>query len=291
MFTERIAIADTYPNPRGTSTRRPVVGVIARVTKVEPSVPELPPEDQFKVFAILRRTFPELSDEENENGPPQLEFTVPNFDERRNTLKDNLSQALTQRNKLSIHIETGNIYYDNIDTGESIYSFFMAQQDHTKKLMFEEFQFFDSYEDYIMNYLTQIESEKDDVLDILSHKNTKFLFYQFNQYLGQIGKPLKLIKHTVIADDNYALTVIQEKRLQYFIESLLERSLQTTDDEQAFFADGTPQENAIVNDSIQNITFCKNAYKNLYNAVADCLPQSFNYMDKEHLKKMIQIDD
>ena len=47
--------------------------------------------------------------------------------------------------------------------------------------MSEEFQFFDSYEDYIMNYLTQIETESDDVLDMLSHKNTKFLFYQFNQ--------------------------------------------------------------------------------------------------------------
>ena len=86
-----------------------------------------------------------------------------------------------QRNKLSIHIEKGNIYYDNVDTGESIYSFFIAQQDHTKKLMSEEFQFFDSCEDYIMNYLTQIETESDDVLDMLSHKNTKFLFYQFNQ--------------------------------------------------------------------------------------------------------------
>ena len=45
----------------------------------------------------------------------------------------------------------------------------------------EDCQCFDSYEDYIMNYLTQIESESDDVLDMLSHKNTKFLFYQFNQ--------------------------------------------------------------------------------------------------------------
>ena len=33
-----------------------------------------------------------------------------------------------------------------------------------------EFQFFDSYEDYIMNYLTEIESESDDVLDTLSQK-------------------------------------------------------------------------------------------------------------------------
>ena len=47
---------------------------------------------------------------------------------------------------------------------------------------------------------------------MLSHKNTKFLFYQFNQYFAQMGKPLKSIRHTVIAHDNYALTVIQEKK-------------------------------------------------------------------------------
>ena len=36
--------------------------------------------------------------------------------------------------------------------------------------MSKEFQLFDSYEDYIMNYLTQIESESDYVLDALSQK-------------------------------------------------------------------------------------------------------------------------
>ena len=55
-----------------------------------------------------------------------------------------------QRNKLNIHIETENIYYDNVDTAESIYSFFIAQQGRTKKLMSEEFQFFDSYKEYSM---------------------------------------------------------------------------------------------------------------------------------------------
>ena len=49
----------------------------------------------------------------------------------------------------------------------------------------KEFQFFDSHEDYVMNYLTQIESESKDVLDMVSHKDTKFLFYQFHQYLAQ----------------------------------------------------------------------------------------------------------
>ena len=97
-----------------------------------------------------------------------------------NFLQNDICQGLMQRNKLSIHTETGNFYYDNIDTGESIYSFFIAQQDYTKKLMPKEFQFFDNYENYIMNYLTQNESESDDALDMLPHKNKKILFYQFH---------------------------------------------------------------------------------------------------------------
>ena len=88
MFIERIAIADTDPNLRGTSTRRPVTGVIPLVSEVESSVPELPPEDQLKVSQTLRRAFPKLSDKENENQLPLLEFTIRNFDEIRDTLND-----------------------------------------------------------------------------------------------------------------------------------------------------------------------------------------------------------
>ena len=74
-------------------------------------------------------------------------------------LQDEICENIMQRNKITIHAKTGNMYYDNIDTGESIYTFFAAQQDQTKKLMSEEFQFFDSYEEYIMNYITAIENE------------------------------------------------------------------------------------------------------------------------------------
>ena len=35
---------------------------------------------------------------------------------------------------LSIHIETGNILFDNYNTNESIYDFLLRQQDETKKI-------------------------------------------------------------------------------------------------------------------------------------------------------------
>ena len=48
--------------------------------------------------------------------------------------------------------------------------FLLHRKNMQKNSMSEEFQFFDNYEDYIMNYLTEIESESDDVLDALSQK-------------------------------------------------------------------------------------------------------------------------
>ena len=60
--------------------------------------------------------------------------------------------------------------------------------------MSEQFQFFDGYEEYIMNYLTETENESDNALDVVTNKDTKFPFYQFKQYLAQIRQPLKCIR-------------------------------------------------------------------------------------------------
>ena len=75
LITERIAIADTDPNLRRTFIRRPVIGVIPLVSEVEPSAPELPLEDQIRVSPTLRRTFPELSDEEMKMSRRSLNLT------------------------------------------------------------------------------------------------------------------------------------------------------------------------------------------------------------------------
>ena len=37
------------------------------------------------------------------------------------------------KNKMKIHLETGNIYYNNKNMQERIYDFLLAQQDETKK--------------------------------------------------------------------------------------------------------------------------------------------------------------
>lgn len=65
-----------------------------------------------------------------------------------------------------------------------------------------------------------IKRENDDKYDMLIQKDSKFLFYNFTGYFSRINSPLQLIRRTTIADDNYALNVLQDQCWQYFIDRI-----------------------------------------------------------------------
>ena len=69
-----------------------------------------------------------------------------------------------------------------------------------------------------------IKNVNDNRYDMFTHKNSKYLFYNFNNYLNRTGIPVQFVRHTLIYDDNYALTILQEKYWQYSIEIILEVS-------------------------------------------------------------------
>ena len=84
----------------------------------------------------------------------QLLGLSTNSSELLDYLQSGFCEDLLKNNKLKTHIETGNIYYDNNDTNESIYGFFQQQEDETKKWIDFEFVFGDSYQGY--KYLLKI---------------------------------------------------------------------------------------------------------------------------------------
>ena len=47
-------------------------------------------------------------------------------------LCSDMGQNILTNNSLSIHVERGNIFYDNFSTNENFYNFLLAQQDETK---------------------------------------------------------------------------------------------------------------------------------------------------------------
>ena len=56
-------------------------------------------------------------------------------------------------NRLSIHVETGDIFYENHNTGENFYNFLIAQQNEQATFTPKEFSYRNGFEAYISQFL------------------------------------------------------------------------------------------------------------------------------------------
>ena len=92
---------------------------------------------------------------------------------------DHGQRIILTENSLSIHKESGNIFYENFNTNKNPYNFLLAQQDNTKKFIGKTISYYGQFEKYIKQYL----SKKP---DIATNKNFKYLLYRFND-VGILG--------------------------------------------------------------------------------------------------------
>ena len=138
-------------------------------------------------------------------------------------LQGELCKKILKDNKLKIHIETGNIYYDNTDTNESLHNFIIAQNNPISGEIDHSFTFDRDYVTYFEWLVNAFSTPKKHTLDIFTNKNSKFIFYHFNDYLQQNSNQIKIIKHSVVTQDYIAAQEIQDKNWQYFVESVLSK--------------------------------------------------------------------
>ena len=167
-------------------------------------------------------------------------------------LQSKICKKILEDNKLKIHTKTGNIYYDNNDTNESIHNFILNQANPINGEINHNFTFDRDYPTYFQWLSDAFSESKKNKLDLFTNKNSKFLFYHFNDYLEQNGEQMKKVKHRSVTDDYIAGEKIQDKNWKYFVENLL-----------TFSQDGTSS------DSKQNRKSCdlKKTYEKLYNQI------------------------
>ena len=100
-------------------------------------------------------------------------------------------EEIMQENSISIHLETGNVFYDNFNTQESFYDFLLNQQDQKKKIIKKKTSFSHTFKRYLHQFLQSFDVREIDKYDLYSNKNSKFLMYRFNSYLESIHQPKK----------------------------------------------------------------------------------------------------
>ena len=175
-------------------------------------------------------------------------------------LQSEYCRKIFETNNLKIHIETGNIYYQDRDTNESIFHFIQNQQNTTKGFVQKDFKFSSNYKDYFQWILNQFDAHEKTNYDLLSFQNTKFLVYRYNDILLSGGNEIIKIRHSQLTNDYLAAAEIQNQDWQYFIERILEVSTQPNSI--------NPQE-AFLKNTIENITVAKKIYKMLFDTIAN----------------------
>ena len=106
-------------------------------------------------------------------------------------LASKYGRDVLQTNKLKIHLESGEIYQDNINTGESLYNFLRAQEEVSKKFLNLDTNLSGDLEYYIRKILDRVTDEK---FNVHINSTSKFFFYRFNNFRQSFG-------HTQISDD------------------------------------------------------------------------------------------
>ena len=189
----------------------------------------------------------------NDSNQKVLEFLTSNF-----------GKNLLMKNKILIHIDSGQIFHDNKITSETLYDFSKRQQDLNKKELKVNLPIGDDFNYYVKEILTNI---KDDTFDLNSHSTRKFLFYNFNTFRFLLGKEIFTLRHSIIANEEYPLETLQNRNWSYFIKKLIYFSNNDLDDE--LFRDGEyDEQKSLVGQAFKNLNSCKQIYENVFDDIA-----------------------
>ena len=126
-------------------------------------------------------------------------------------LTSDTGSQIFRENMLSIHIESGNIFYDNYNINESIYSFSLNQQDETKQVIHATLTNKDSFSNYLKHFLDDIDNKTVEKFDFFAHENVKYLFNKFNDYSLFNGLNTVPMRHSKINENKIVMEEIQNR--------------------------------------------------------------------------------
>ena len=193
-------------------------------------------------------------------------------------LLSDLGRKTMAQNKLSIHVESGDVLYDNHNTEENFYGFLLSQQNDEAAYVPKTFSYNNTFEKYITSFLQNFLIDDQEKCDLLAFKNSKYLFYRFNDFVKMYGNPRYKLLHTRKMLDSKAMEKLGDKNKQFMIQGIeFENAYQSN-----------PQQKPEMIRTIEsNYRITRRAYQQLFIDIAE-LFHIFNqltFMNNRTLKK------
>ena len=264
------------------------------------SLSSIPEEEEVKDFDITESVAASTREEEvinleffepGGNYEKLLENTVQNVgelskssDEFLRYISSNFGKFVLVKNKMKIHLKTGNIYIEDKSTGESLYTFLKNQEDYRKKDLIIDIPIENDFNKYVREIL---ENVVDDDYDLQTNATSKFLFYNFNNIRGIERKVPYPIKHSEIISNEIGLETIQNYNWQYFIEKIIDISNHEKLLEREDFKDDEEFEDyLIIEKTQQNLKYCKEFYNGVFDDISHFFQRKIHEIPIESIHEM-----
>ena len=215
--------------------------------------------------------------------PWNIEFLNPNSDNREfvASLLSDLGRNVRTSNRLSIHIANGDIYYGNHNSGENLYNFLIDQQNEDTAFIPRKFAYRNSFEKYISSFLPAFSIDDVEKYDLYANKNSKYLFYRFNEYIKAYGGKRRKIKHTQKLKDSIRLKKIEERNKQFLVEKII-HSVEF----QNPYTNSVEQKPEIIDIVETNHKIARRVYEELYLDIADLFQEFIRSLPPQDIQGM-----
>ena len=74
---------------------------------------------------------------------------------------------------------------------------------------------------YINKYLPSFSIDDDEKFDLFANKNSKYLFYKFNDQIEALGGEKQIIRHTAKMKDSVGMKKIEEKNREFLVKKVI----------------------------------------------------------------------
>ena len=196
-------------------------------------------------------------------------------------LMSDLGLKTMTQNKLSIHVDSGDIFYDNHNTGQNLYSFLLSQQNDEAAYVPKKMSYSNSFEEYISKFLQQFSIDDQEKFDLWSFKNSKYLFYRFNDFIKAYGNPRYKLLHTKKKLDTVGVKNIEEKNKEFLIEKLI-HSVEFED----LYATNPEKNSEILQTMERNYRILRRVYQQLHIDITELFSEFINYLSSHEIKDM-----
>ena len=151
----------------------------------------------------------------------------------------------------------------------------------------KKFSYNDTFEKYITSFLQNFSVDDQGKFDLLAFKNSKYLFYRFNDFLKIYGNPRYKLLHTRKMVDSKALEKLENKNKQFMIEKII----QGVEFENA--SQSNPEKNPEIKTIESNYRIARRIYEQLFLNIAELFHgyiQSIDFYEQQEIEEDMKIN-